>query len=239
MSRSKLLPLFARRSASLAASLFLIAVMPACADEGHGDEHDDHEHGHEDETEGHDDHGHETEVISTIELTFTPTGGGDPVVAQFVDPDGDGGQSGMSDEIVLAPSTEYTLDLRFVNALETPEEDITEEIREEAEEHFVLIYGDAVEGPATTLTGGVVVHAYADLESDYGPNAVGEDLPVGLSNTITTGASGDGKIQVMLRHLPPLNDVPQKTADLVSDFAAGMPIAGEVDVDVSFDLSLE
>ena len=61
------------------------------------------------------------------------------------------------------------------------------EIEEEAEEHQVFIHGNAVVGPATAVSlGGIVEHAYADAESTYGDNAVGEDLPVGLANTITT-----------------------------------------------------
>ena len=65
---------------------------------GAGADHDD----------GHDDHG-ETEVLSTVELTFTPEGGGEPLVAKFEDPDGDGGVSGTADSITLAASTTYSL----------------------------------------------------------------------------------------------------------------------------------
>lgn len=36
------------------------------------------------------DHDHESEIISTVELTFTPANGGDPSVFKFTDPDGDG-----------------------------------------------------------------------------------------------------------------------------------------------------
>lgn len=220
----------------LVPALFLI---PACTDGGgdddecHADEHDDH---------GHDDHGHgcgnESEVISRVELTFTPEGGGDPVVAAFDDPDGDGGMSGTFDEIELATATTYTLSITLLNGLENPAEDITGEIEDEAEEHLFIIYGDAVMGPAST-EGSLVTHEYADVESDYGHDDVGDDLPVGLVNTITTNAAGEGHLSVMLRHLPELNDSPQKEAGLPAAFAAGEAIAGDVDVDLQFELSVQ
>ncbi len=218
--------------------------------EGH-DTDDDHEsEGHDDESEGHDDesegdddghdHDHdgneETEVITTVTLTFTSEGG-ETVTASFQDLDGDGGASGTSEPITLAADTTYTMTLEFVNELEDPAEDITAEIEEEAEEHFVLVYGD-VDGPASA-GGNLLAHAYADVESDYAENAVGDDLPVGLSNTITTNAAGMGELSVMLRHLPQINDEPQKTADLPMVFQGGSDIAGDVDVDVTFDVTVE
>jgi hypothetical protein len=193
---------------------------------GSGCDADDHDHDHHDETGDHD---HETEVISTVELTFTPEGGGDAVVAKFEDPDGDGGVSGTSDPITLAAGTTYSLAIRFLNELEDPAEDITEEIKAEAEEHLVFVDG-----------GGLVTHAYADMESDYGDNAVGDDLPVGVANTITTDAAGtDASFRVVLRHLPEFNGAAQKTADLPQAFADGETLPGDVDADVSFELTVE
>ena len=220
------------------ALLSALVLVPACGDtSGEDDEcHDDGEDDH-----GHDDHGHghgcgnESEVISRVELTFTPDGGGDAVVAAFDDPDGDGGMSGTFDEIELATATTYTLTIGLTNALEDPPEDITEEIENEAEEHLFIIYGDAVMGPGST-EGSLVTHAYADVESDYGHNDVGDDLPVGLVNTITTNEAGEGHFSVMLRHLPELNDNPQKEAGLPEAFAAGEGVAGDVDVDLQFEL---
>ena len=209
-------------------SAFGLALGSGCDTSGGGDDHDDH---------GHDDHGHDetgdghehTEIISKIELTFTPDGGGDAIVVNFDDPDGDGGVSGTSDPLNLAAGTSYNLTVRFLNELESPTEDVTEEIKAEAEEHFVFIDGD-----------GLATHAYADVESDYGENAVGEDLPVGISSTITTDAAGTGaSFRLMLRHLPPMNGEVQKTADLPEAFANGEALPGEVDVDVSFDLTVE
>lgn len=182
-----------------------------------------------------DDHDHENEVISTVELTFTPTAGGEPLVFAFTDPDGDGGMSGTSERIELAAGTEYTLAVRFVNALATPAEDLTREIEAEAEEHMVFVVGD-VSGPASSSATPLLTHAYADVESDYGANTVGDDLPVGLANTVTTDSAGTGQLRLILRHVPAVNDQPQKTADLPADLAAGRELPGSVDVDVSFEL---
>ena len=79
---------------------------------------------------------------------------------------------------------------------------------------------------------------YADVESDYGPNA-GDDLPVGLTNTITANAAGTGDFSVMLRHLPELNGEAQKVAGLAEDFAAGEALPGDPDVDITFSLTVQ
>jgi hypothetical protein len=189
-----------------------VLMSAACFDDGH----DDHEHG-------------ETEFISTVELTFTPDNGGAAVTAAFTDPDGDGGVSGMADPITLEAGIQYSLDVRFLNETSEPVEDITEEIRAEAEEHFVFFGGDAP-----------VMHAYADLESDYGEEVQGDDLPLGLFNQVSVAADaqGSGTFRVVLRHLPELNGVAQKAADLPQLFDQGDALPGDVDADVQFELTV-
>ncbi|MBA3547117.1 MAG: hypothetical protein H0T76_11585 [Nannocystis sp.] len=204
---------------SLALSLALAGGLSACG----GD--DDRGHDHEDENE----------VISRVELSFTPTGGGEPLVFAFTDPDGDGGVSGVADRVELAAGVEYELAVRFINSIADPPEDISGEIEAEAEDHFIFVTGD-VSGPASSTSPALVKHAYADHESDYGENAVGDDLPVGLANKITGGVAGSGELRVILRHLPPLNDLPQKTAELPADLAAGRDLPGSVDADITFEL---
>lgn len=205
---------------SLALALAVAGGLGACGDGAGGDDH-----GQEDENE----------VISRVELTFTPTGGGAPRVFAFTDPDGDGGVSGMADTVELAAGVEYDLAVRFINSIADPPSDISEEIEAEAEDHLVFVTGD-VSGPASSSSPALVTHAYADSESDYGENAVGDDLPVGLANTITAGAAGEGELRIILRHLPPLNDQPQKTAELPADLAEGRDLPGSVDADITFEL---
>lgn len=199
--------------------------------DGECGEHDDGGHGHD-----HDhDHNSENELITTVTLTFT-SDAGDVVTASFRDPDGDGGASGMTDAITLAPNTTYAAKLTLVNELE--DEDVTLEIAEEAEEHFVFFYGPNVVGPAS-MGDGLVTHEFSDVETDYTENCVGDDLSVGLSSTVTTGDAGAGELSVLVRHLPPVNDAPQKTADMPDAFARGEEIAGSNDVDVTFELTVE
>jgi hypothetical protein len=182
----------------------------------------------------------ESEVITTVRLTLTPPGGGEPVVAAFTDPDGDGGMSGASDPIVLALGTTYDLDVAFLDELQDPAEDITREVQEEAEEHQVFVTGAAVEGPGTVADPTApVLHAYGDTESQYGADAVGDDLPVGLAGTITARVAGTGTLVITLRHLPELNGQPQKTADLAERIAAGEPLPGDVDAAVEFELTVQ
>lgn len=185
------------------------------------------------------DHDHETEVISRVVLTFTPPGRDDPITAQFDDPDGDGGVSGTTDPITLLTGTVYTLDIDLLNALEEPPEAIDEEVEAEAEDHLILVLGSAVSGPASTSTSAVLEHAYADLESDYGDNATGADLPVGLRNTVTTVGTGSGDLRVTLRHLPELDGMPQKTGGIPDLAAMGQTLPGDADVDVTFAVTVQ
>jgi hypothetical protein len=215
---------------SLVSQLGLLGVL---ALSGCPDDHDD-DHGHD-----HDHDHNESEVITTVRLTFTPEGGGTPVVAAFTDPDGDGGMSGSSDPITLVSGTTYALSVEFLSELEDPAEDITAEIEEESEEHQVFVFGNAVEGPATPANASAVLeHAYADVERDYG-GTVGDDLPVGLANEIVARAAGSGRLTVMLRHLPELNDQPQKVAGLAERLAGGEPLPGDVDTEVEFEVTVQ
>ncbi|MBC8070653.1 MAG: hypothetical protein IAG13_20150 [Deltaproteobacteria bacterium] len=180
----------------------------------------------------------ETEVISTVRLTFTPTGGGTPVIAAFRDPDGDGGVSGTAERLALVDATTYTMTAQFLNELVDPPADITVEVREEAEDHQVFVFGSAVRGPATDENPDALVeHSYADAESDY-TDDTGEDLAVGLSSTVTVVATGSAELEVMLRHLPSLNGEPQKVRGLADALAAGGPLPGEVDAHVKFQVTV-
>lgn len=174
----------------------------------------------------------EEEVITTVELTFTPQGGGTALTFTWADPEDDG--SPVIDSIVLMDADDYDLTVRFLNELEDPAENITEEIEEEDDEHQIFVYGSGVEGPGTaTNANKIVTHAYSDTD-DGG-------LPVGLSNTIVTDGTGTGEFNLMLRHLPPESGTAVKVADLAdtfaSDGAGGLP--GDTDVDVTFPIEVQ
>ncbi|MEM6316790.1 MAG: T9SS type A sorting domain-containing protein [Bacteroidota bacterium] len=142
----------------------------------------------------------EEEVIDRVTLTFTPTAGGDPVVAIASDPDGPGPQSLTVEPISLMESTEYQLSIGLENTAEG--ENITEEIEEEDDEHqfffafgeelFELPNGDGnIDNPADPVN-------YND-QDDNG-------LPVGLSTNWTTACTGEGNVmgdfRVVLKHQP-------------------------------------
>ena len=142
----------------------------------------------------------EEEVIDKVTLTFTPTAGGDPIIAVAADPDGPGPLDLEVPDITLMESTEYDLAIMLENTIEG--EDITEEIMEEDDEHiFLFSFGQAL---FDTPSGDGNVDRRLDPiryndEDDNG-------LPVGLSTNWTTACTAEGNItdtfRVVLKHQP-------------------------------------
>ena len=175
--------------------------------DAHDDDHDDdHDHGPG-----------EVELITTFKITLTPQGGGSSLTVQFQDLDGEGGNAPVIDRIVVDAGTVYDGMIQELNELESPPEDITEEIREEAEVHqlfFATLGGFA---PATV--------AYADKESDYVTNT-GADHPVGLKFTLTVPANArNGQFRVSQSHY----DAAPKDGVTPSD---------ETDIEVTFEVEV-
>jgi hypothetical protein len=169
--------------------------------------------------------GNEGEVITTVSLSFAPITGA-PLTAEVDDPDGDGGLPPRVDAISLPPGT-YSLTIEFLNRLETPAESITDEVRDEAEEHQVFLLGSAIVGGSPPL-----VHAYADRDAN--------GLPLGLVNDITA-STGSGDLEIVLRHLPPLAGGAVKVAGLAEEARAnGLDaIGGDSDAAVVFPLTVQ
>jgi hypothetical protein len=176
------------------------------------------------------DHGNEGEVITTVTLTFTPSAGGAATVAKAHDPDGDGGDPPVVEPVNLSPGM-YDLTVKFENRLETPPEDITAEIRDEASEHQVFFTGTAVNGPASGAASAPLSHTYADMDE--------KGLPIGLANKVTASA-GAGSITVTLRHMPPINGMPVKTASAAETVrTAGFAmLGGSTDVQVTLPVTV-
>ena len=171
------------------------------------------------------------EVMTTVVLNFTADDGTE---LEFVWADPDNTANPSIDTIVLSDAADYTLSLSFLNELENPTEDVTPEIADEDDQHFVFITGSAVTGPATKDNPNAVVeHLYAD-EDDNG-------LPVGLDNDILTIAPGEGEFTVTLRHMPPQNRRIVKTADAPELVATeGLSaVGGSNDVAVTLPLTVE
>lgn len=178
-----------------------------------------------------DDGENENEVITTVTLTFTPQGGGDAVVFAFDDPENDGDP--VIDDVVLSDALDYDLAVAFTNKLADPAEDITAEVHDEAVDHQLFFFGSGVQSPASDTAAALITQSYADTDDN--------DLPVGLESSIVTNATGSAELQVLLRHMPPENDVAVKTADAAATFKdegeAGL--GGSTDASVTFPLTVE
>lgn len=157
----------------------------------------------------------EEELITNLNLTLTPSGGGTPVVFSFQDLDGDGGTAPQIVTANLAANTTYNAALTLTNQSVTPFESITDEVIEEDDEHQ-LFYS-----PSSGLN---LTVAYQDQD--------GDGNPLGILTTFTTGAASTGTFTVTLRHEP------NKTATGV---AAGdiTNAGGETDIEVVFTTSIQ
>jgi len=156
----------------------------------------------------------EEEVITTLIYTLTPQGGGTPILFSFQDLDGDGGDAPIVVNGTLAANTTYNGAVTFLNEIENPAEDITEEVEEEAEDHQIFF---SVSGANATIS-------YADTD--------GNGNPIGLASSLVSGAASSGTLTVILRHEP------NKSA---SDVAAGdiTNAGGETDIEVTFDVTVQ
>lgn len=188
----------------------ILILLAACSDDGGGSTNPE-------------------ELITSVELAFTPMGGGTTINAAFRDVDGDGGNPPVIDPVSL-PAGTYTLTVKFKNELEAPAEDITAEVMDESDVHQVFLFGSAVNGPATNNPSAPLAHTYGDQDAN--------GFPIGLTNTIVATA-GTGTLSVMLRHMPPVNDTPVKTATVAATLAAGGTLPGEADANVNFTATVQ
>lgn len=156
----------------------------------------------------------ENELITTVQLKFTESGASAPQTFTYRDVDGDGGNApSVFEKITLKPNTTYALTVELKDESKTPAEDISEEVREEADEHLFVF----TPSPASLLT-----YTYGDQDS--------RNFPIGLTGTAKTGAAGTGKLKVQLRHQPPVSGNAVKN---------GTPGPGSDDVNLDFDLEVK
>lgn len=168
--------------------------------------------------------GETEELITTVELVFTPVGGGAQQIFTANDPDGDGGEAPTIDTVSVIAGT-FDVSVSFENRLEDPPEDITAEIRDESDQHQIFF---------TNATGGGLwaPHAYSDMDAN--------GLPIGLTNRITVDGTESGSFTVTLRHLPEMNGTPQKTAGLADevDTSGFTNVPGGTDAAVTFPIAV-
>jgi hypothetical protein len=151
----------------------------------------------------------QTELITDVELRFTNASGFDQTFT-WSDPDGDGGNGPVIDDIVLPASQDpYSCSIQIWDRSKTPADNITEEILLEADDHLFVF---------TTDTNSNINITYADMDTQ------GEAL--GLQTNWTSPQAGTTTLRLVLYHEP-------------SDKSNTLDPGGEVDVDVSFPLIIQ
>jgi len=155
----------------------------------------------------------EEELITTLTYQLVPRDGSSPIVFKFSDLDGDGGINPIITVGRLKPNTVYDGTLTLLNEAANPVINITAEVVDEADEHqFFFI----------TTPKDLLKIDYADQDK--------KGNPLGVTSVLTTGASKEGVLKIILRHEP------SKTATGV---AAGIidNAGGETDIEVNFNVS--
>ncbi len=157
--------------------------------------------------------GGESEVISRVTLTLTPSVGGAALTSYIDDSDGNGPQapSAQVGVLALAKGVTYTGTVKFENRLVTPAEDITAEVQAEANEHRVFY----------TVTNAGVTVTTTDVDGQNRP------LGVRFSKVVAPTASGAGTMRVVLCHY---DDAPK--------VATATSCSGETDIDLTFNVTI-
>lgn len=173
----------------------------------------------EDENEG--------ELITDVTLKFTevdPAQGfiGTPFEVQASDPDGlELGNNPTIETINLEIGKTYLLELSLFNRIEN--EDITEEIEEEADEHQFFFLGSAFVGSP------VLTYIYDDED--------GDGNPIGLRGFVTVASVpsfNNAQFRLILRHDLNKSFVGANNPNFENFVEAG----GETDLDITFPLVL-
>lgn len=155
----------------------------------------------------------EEELITTVKYTLTPDGGGDDVVLSWIDLDGDG--SGNIVGGILKANSTYTGTISLLNESETPSENITLEVEEEAEDHQFFF---EVESSLNATI------SYDDSDAN--------NNPIGIMTKLSTGDASIGSIELILRHQPDKSAANVKAGDKTN---AG----GSTDVEISLSVVIQ
>lgn len=152
-----------------------------------------------------------SEVMTTLKLTFVDSAGAAPnVIAQYRDPDGDGGNSPVQfDEIRLLANRTYFATVVIQDETKSPVVTISDEVIEESNDHL-FFYTPTNVNATVTIT---------DQDSNTPP------LPLGINTKWRTQAASSGTVRVVLRHQPGEKD--------------GTYAPGETDIDLTFQAVVE
>mgnify|MGYP001263095091 CR=1 FL=1 len=153
----------------------------------------------------------EEEVITTLTATLVPAGQGTSITLKSQDLDGDGPNAPViTVSGNLSAGVIYNGTIELLNEMESPAEDITEEIEEEDLDHQFFY----------TIGGGL------DVTTSY-ENNDSEGNPLGTEFTLVAGAASSGALTFTLRHEPTKPNTGLDDA------------GGETDISVTFNLTVE
>jgi len=169
----------------------------------------------------------EGEVITDVTLAFTELDeSGNPVGSAFeftaADPEGiEVGGAPTIETVELEAGKTYRMEIEVFNSIEN--EDITEEILEEADEHQFYFLGSAFVGGASAP----LSYTYDDASGEL----------IGLRGTVTVSASpglNNAQMRVVLRH-----DLDKSFQGADNpNFENFVQAGGESDLDITFPLIL-
>ena len=155
-----------------------------------------------------------SEMITTVRLKLSNTLSSsiNPLVYEFKDLDGEGGAAPVKfDNIVLQKNIPYICEVTVLNESVSPADDITKEIKAEANDHQFYF----VPSSSNLLT-----------VSNYDTDAQG--LPLGLSSFWVTGLNpGTGTLRLVLKHKPGT----KAANDLINK--------GDTDIELNFKLIIQ
>ena len=169
----------------------------------------------------------EVEVITDVTLVFTNTAdANDVVTARAKDPDGEGVQElAILDEINLGLGKTYTLTYEIFNNLETPGENIGDEIKEEDAEH--QLFFSFTNNAFTDPTGNGNIDNASDPINYNDKDDNGNNVGLETTWTVGTTALTGGTFTVKLQHQPGV-----KTATSGANY-------GDTDFNLTFKLNIK
>ncbi|MEQ9008889.1 MAG: hypothetical protein RLP12_13455 [Ekhidna sp.] len=164
----------------------------------------------------------EEEVIDKVSLIFTRTDIIEaPLKFEGIDPDGEGTDPFELDEIVLKAGALYELDIILENT--TSNENITEEVKEEAEEH--MFFFEFTNGLFSNPSGNGNYDNRAD-DVNYGDEDKNGN-PIGVFTFWTTSSnSAEGQFRLVLKHQPDIKSATSTSGD------------GETDIDIIWTINI-
>jgi hypothetical protein len=146
-----------------------------------------------DDKHAEDNHEHdESELITSVQLNFSTklaSGKDSTFTVLFDDPDGTGGNKPTSfDTIRFATNKTYTCDLILLDKSKNPVDTISNEVKEEADEHL-FFFTPSNSDLSVTIN---------DLDT--------KGLPLGLKTSWLPKKATNGTVQVKLMHQPGVKD---------------------------------